>query len=102
MPTNADAIRDLETAKQALEAQVPAATGKTADNLMLAIQEIADEVGALAAAALTNSYVPQTDAFKAVTKDAKTFVATLNSIKRALALVAQLAEIVDNVISYIR
>ncbi len=102
MPTNADAIHDLEAAKSALERQIAAATGATADRVLLAIQCLADEAGALAAATLTDAYAPQTDAFKAVTNDARHFVAALNSIKQALAVVAGLAQILDKAISYIK
>ena len=89
MPTNADAVADFEAAKNALEKQVPAAIDTTADKLLLAIQSIADEVGALETVLLTHAYVPQTDAFKAATNDGKT-------------LVAGLAQILDKVISYIK
>src|ERR1700678_3344749 len=102
MPTNADAVSDFEAAKNALEKQVPAATGTTADKLLLAVQSIADEVGALETVLLTHAYVPQTDAFKAATNDGKTFVASLNSLKQALVVVAGLAQILDRMISYIK
>ena len=102
MPTNADAVSDFEAAKNALEKQIPAAIGTTADKLLLAIQSIADEVGALETVLLTHAYVPQTDAFKAATNDGKTFVASLNSLKQALVVVAGLAQILDRMISYIK
>ena len=102
MPTNADAVSDFEAAKNALEKQIPAAIGTTADKLLLAIQNIADEVGALETDLLSNAYVPQTDAFKAATNDGKTLVASLNSLKQALVVVAGLAQILDRMISYIK
>ena len=101
-PTNAEVIGNLEAAKAALEREITAATGQTADKVLLSIQCLADEVGALAAATLTDAYVAQTDAFKAVTSDAKRFVAALNSIKQVLAVVAGLAQILDKAISYIK
>jgi hypothetical protein len=103
MATNADAIKDLEAAKDALEKQVPAATGKTGDDLMLAIQKLADEIGQLVTQALDDAdYLPRTNAFKAVTADAQTFLTTLKRIKTALSVVAGLAQLIDKAISYVK
>lgn len=103
MATNATVTGDLEAAKQALEQQMPGAVGTTGDELILAIQCIANEIGELEQVALENAdYVPRTDAFKAVTTEAKAFLDTLKKIKTALAVAADLAGAIDMAISYVK
>jgi hypothetical protein len=103
MPTNADAIRDLEDSKKALEDQCAAASGAALLKLLLSIQHIADEVGAVEALMLaTAAYVPQTDPFKSVTADAKAFIAALNSIKAAFAALGPLVQAIDKLLTYIK
>lgn len=103
MATNATVIGDLEAAKQALEQQVPGAVGTMGDESILAIQCIANEIGELEQVALESAgYVPRTDPFKAVTTEAKAFLDTLKKIKMAQAEVAELAGVIDKVISYVK
>jgi len=103
MPTSGDAIQDLEDSKKAFEDECAAASGATLLKLLLSIQHIADEVGAQEASLLAAStYVPQTDPFKAVTADAKAFVATMNSIKAAFGALGTVASAIDRILTYIK
>lgn len=102
MPTAVEAITQLEAAKKSLEDQTGGASGATLLKLLMAIQHIADEVGAQEAVALTTPYVPQTDPFKAVTSDAKAFLATLNNLKAIFAGIGKVAAAADTAISMIK
>ncbi|MDB5985738.1 MAG: hypothetical protein JWR16_791 [Nevskia sp.] len=76
MIDNATAIARLELSKRALQAQCNSASGARLLQLMSAIHLIADEVGQLEVSTLQDApYIPQTDAFKQQTADAKAFVA---------------------------
>lgn len=102
MATNQQAIHDLESAKAAFEAQVQAgASGPVLSNLMAAIDTTKTEIDQLVSQALAAVYVPQTDAFKAVTAEAKTFVATLNAIKTAFTTAGQVLTAVATVMKYV-
>jgi hypothetical protein len=71
--------------------------------LLTAIQHIADEVGAVEALTLANSdYIPETDSFKALTEDAKAFVANLQSIKATFQRIEQVAQAADTVLKFIK
>jgi hypothetical protein len=103
MPTAVEAITQLEAAKKLLEDQTGGASGATLLKLLMAIQHIADEVGAQEAMALNAApYVPQTDPFKAATSDAKAFLATLNNLKAIFAGIGQVAMAADTVIGMIK
>ena len=103
MLTSASAISDLEISKKALEDQCAAASGAVLLKLLMSIQHIADEVGDLEASTLaTAPYVPQTDSFKAVTADARAFVATLNSIKAAFPALGAVTQAIDKLLTYVK
>jgi hypothetical protein len=103
MATNADALNDLIAAKTALEDRCDGAAGETLQMLLDSIEDLADEIGALETQALSTApYVPQTDAFKKVTDEAKAFEARLNNIKTAFSALAELAKVIDKAIGYIK
>ena len=103
MPTNSDAVAQLEGAKKQLEDQTAAASGATLLQLLTAIQHIADEVGAIEALNLDNAaYVPQSNSFQAATADAQAFVATLNHLKAMFAGVGQVAQAADTLLAMIK
>jgi hypothetical protein len=102
MATNAETIAALEASKTAFEDQCNAAAGADLTKLLVSIQHIADEAGALAVLSLTASYVPQTNAFQSVTAEAKAFLATLDSLKTAFAAVAGFAAAADKVMGCIK
>ncbi len=102
MLTNTDAIAGLDASKKTLNSQCNAASGTALTDLMTSIQNISDEVGALEVLVLASSYIPQTDAFKAVTDAAKSFVITLNRIKAAFGAVDEVAQAINKILSYIK
>jgi hypothetical protein len=103
MPTNSDAVAQLEDAKKQFEGQTSSASGATLLQLLSTIQHIADEVGAIEATNLDASpYVPQTNPFKAATTDAQAFESTLNHLKTLFAAVAQVAQAADTVLGMIK
>lgn len=102
MLTNTDAIAGLDASNKTLNSQCNAASGTTLTDLRTSIQNIADAVGALEILVLASSYIPQTDAFKAVTDAAKSFVITLNRIKAAFGAVGEVAQAINRILSYIK
>jgi hypothetical protein len=55
------------------------------------------------ALALANAdYIPRTDSFKALTEDAKAFVANLQSIKATFHRIEQVAQAADTVLKFIK
>lgn len=102
MTTNAEAIAALVASKTTLQAQTDGASGDTLRHLIGTIHMISSEIGANEVAVLNNApYVPATDAFKGVTNDAKSFLATLNDLKAAFAAVGGVASALDSVIKLI-
>ena len=102
MPTNHDAIKELLDSKKALEAQVNAgATGSNLDNLGDAIKTIGNEVRELVLQGLEDNYVPQSDAFKAVTAQAKAFVGKLKAIENAFKVLNSVVSAVTTVLKYV-
>ena len=103
MPMSADAIRDLEDSKKALEDQCAAASGAVLLKLLISIQYIAAEVGALEESMLATAvYVPQTEPFKAATADARAFVASLMSVKEAFAAFGTVVLAIDKILTYVK
>lgn len=100
MPSNAQAIADLETARDTLHQQY----GATGDNrFVTAANQVNTEIKAIVLQNLNDAdYVPNTDAFKGVTAAAQSFLGLLNDLKTAFAAVAGLAGIIDKVIGYIK
>jgi len=102
MTTNASAIAALVKSKKALQDQCDAASGDTLKQLENAIHNISSEVGRLETATLnTATYIPQTDAFKSTTAEAKAFLATLNTLKTAFSTIGEVASALDSVINLI-
>jgi formate-dependent phosphoribosylglycinamide formyltransferase (GAR transformylase) len=100
--TNHDIIMQLEGAKTALQKERIGASGDHERKLTEAINNIADEIDAIEAAALADAaYVPKTDPFKQATADGQAFLKTLNDIRTAVGIAIEAAKAADTVINII-
>jgi len=101
MPDFTQAVTDLEKARDGLASQLLATPGN--GDLIDAKDQIEAEINQIVTQGLSDSpYVPQTDAFKAVTAQAKDFFTKLTNIKNAAGAASALAGLIDKVIGYIK
>ena len=102
MPTNADAIADLEAARETLKGQRATGGASSFTRLLIALQRITDEINALKRnGPETDSYAPRTEAFKSDMLAGQYFAEELASVAAEFASVAAVAPAVEKVRRYI-